>query len=390
MTRLPDESIIFQNTTGDAGMENLYIYGKLNYNFENDDITSKSINAGSGQFNNISLNTINATSHITTTATITALDLTATNNVSVGSSVTAGSFYGHGSNLTGIEAFVKGMIILWYGNTNNVPTGFALCDGTNDTPDLRDKFVVGAGSAYTPGDTGGSANATLVSHSHTTNSTIEESSSSAKSLTGSVRRIGEGYRAQGFTTGIFTKVNDGNNNITGSCSNSPVAGVTFDGTSLAETAAHMTCRMIFHPERANRQVEYHSRDSNQPGLEKVLERVIKETIYSKAKDNHNREIKRAVDHVILDHLISLSNNKASSPSTQSIVLGNIQSLRFELGRKKTNSEKDEYHSNLLKRKIDIYLNDPKNYQAIEVPKAPPGSPIGIEIGCTLEYGIPIH
>ena len=39
--RLPDESISFQNTTGDAGMENLYIYGKLNYNFENDDITSK-------------------------------------------------------------------------------------------------------------------------------------------------------------------------------------------------------------------------------------------------------------------------------------------------------------------------------------------------------------
>ena len=172
MTRLPDESISFQNTTGDAGMENLYIYGKLNYNFENDDITSKSINAGSGQFNNISLNTINATSHITTTATITALDLTATNNVSVGSSVTAGSFYGDGSNLTGIEAFVKGMIILWYGDTNNVPNGFALCDGTNDTPDLRDKFVVGAGSAYTPGDTGGADSVTLTvdqipPHTHT-------------------------------------------------------------------------------------------------------------------------------------------------------------------------------------------------------------------------------
>ena len=159
MTRLPDESISFQNTTGDAGMENLYIYGKLNYNFENDDITSKSINAGSGQFNNISLNTINATSHITTTATITALDLTATNNVSVGSSVTAGSFYGDGSNLTGIEAFVKGMIILWYGNTSNVPSGFALCDGTNDTPDLRDKFVIGAGNSYAVNATGGSTTA---------------------------------------------------------------------------------------------------------------------------------------------------------------------------------------------------------------------------------------
>ena len=182
MTRLPDESISFQNTTGDAGMENLYIYGKLNYNFENDDITSKSINAGSGQFNNISLNTINATSHITTTATITALDLTATNNlsvtnnVSVGSSVTAGSFYGDGSNLTGIEAFVKGMIILWYGNTSNVPSGFALCDGTNDTPDLRDKFVIGASAGtgdtsypgLSPGATGGQADAIVPNHTHPT------------------------------------------------------------------------------------------------------------------------------------------------------------------------------------------------------------------------------
>ena len=239
MTRLPDESISFQNTTGDAGMENLYIYGKLNYNFENDDITSKSINAGSGQFNNISLNTINATSHITTTATITALDLTATNNVSVGSSVTAGSFYGDGSNLTGIEAFVKGMIILWYGDTSTIPNGFALCDGTNDTPDLRDKFVVGAsdstGDSTYPGlspncTPGGSADATLVSHSHTTNSTIEEGSSTAKSLTGSVRRISEGYRVSGTASGVFTKVNDGNNPVTGAASNSPVAGFTFDGT----------------------------------------------------------------------------------------------------------------------------------------------------------------
>ena len=39
MTRLPDESINFQNTTGDSGIENLYVYGKFNYNFENDDLT---------------------------------------------------------------------------------------------------------------------------------------------------------------------------------------------------------------------------------------------------------------------------------------------------------------------------------------------------------------
>ena len=44
MTRLPDESISFQNTVGDSGVENLYVYGKLNYDFKGDDITVKSIN----------------------------------------------------------------------------------------------------------------------------------------------------------------------------------------------------------------------------------------------------------------------------------------------------------------------------------------------------------
>ena len=49
-------------------------------------------------------------------------------------------------------------------------------------------------------------------------------------LTGDVRRISEGFRASGTASGVFTKVNDPNNPITGSSSNSPVAGFTFDGT----------------------------------------------------------------------------------------------------------------------------------------------------------------
>ena len=105
-----------------------------------------------------------------------------------------------------------------------------MCDGNNGTPNLQDKFIVGAGSSYAVAATGGSADATLVSHSHTTNSTIEENSSNTKDLTGDVRRISEGYRSQGTASGIHTKVNDGNNNITGSSSTSPVAGFTTDVT----------------------------------------------------------------------------------------------------------------------------------------------------------------
>ena len=59
-----------------------------------------------------------------------------------------------------------GGIILWSGSVGTIPTGWALCNGTNGTPDLRSRFVVGAGSAYNVNATGGSANAVVVSHSH--------------------------------------------------------------------------------------------------------------------------------------------------------------------------------------------------------------------------------
>jgi len=37
----------------------------------------------------------------------------------------------------------------------DIPVGFSLCNGSNGTPDLRDKFIVGAGDSYNPADTGG-------------------------------------------------------------------------------------------------------------------------------------------------------------------------------------------------------------------------------------------
>ena len=60
-----------------------------------------------------------------------------------------------------------GGIFLWSGSIGSIPAGYVLCNGSNGTPDLRDRFVVGAGSTYAVNATGGSANATLVSHTHT-------------------------------------------------------------------------------------------------------------------------------------------------------------------------------------------------------------------------------
>lgn len=55
-------------------------------------------------------------------------------------------------------ALPRGIITMWAGAADNVPSGWHLCDGSDDTPDLRNMFIVGAGSSYSPGNTGGSQN----------------------------------------------------------------------------------------------------------------------------------------------------------------------------------------------------------------------------------------
>jgi hypothetical protein len=75
------------------------------------------------------------------------------------------------------SAFVAGMIMMWSGTIATIPSGWLLCNGSSGTPDLRNRFVIGAfsdttGVAYTTvtganTQTGGSKDAIVVSHTHT-------------------------------------------------------------------------------------------------------------------------------------------------------------------------------------------------------------------------------
>ena len=209
----PDDIIFSQSESGDSAFENLFVYGKLNYNFKNDDVTVKSLSvSGISSFTNdvnftgdITLDEITCrnadvtgvatvrtglyvegklfdgdgdfgtsgqllSSDGTDTVWIDASTTSVANANNVGTNLnstnadqfitfvenssgnnpirvdaglkynpstnrlTAGSFAGDGSALSGIEAFVTGMIILWSGAADAIPSGFVLCDGNNSTP----------------------------------------------------------------------------------------------------------------------------------------------------------------------------------------------------------------------------------------------------------------
>lgn len=115
-------------------------------------------------------------------------------------------------------ALPYGMITLWYGTIATIPNGWALCDGTNGTPNLTNMFVIGANADYngvptsnvtsTPLSTGGSAASSLPIHTHGVNDNGHNHSLNAAGNAttnptangGSVQFIATG--PGGFETGI--------------------------------------------------------------------------------------------------------------------------------------------------------------------------------------------
>jgi microcystin-dependent protein len=123
--------------------------------------------------------------------------------------------------------FPLGGIILWSGSLASIPVGWVLCDGASGTPDLRDRFVVGAGLGYAVADTGGEATVALVtdnlpSHSHTL-----DSGTISSAVTG-ISIVSDGAHSHTVTTNAgTTQPNEGGD-----------AGGGYQGTITSTTSTH--------------------------------------------------------------------------------------------------------------------------------------------------------
>ncbi len=125
----------------------------------------------------------------------------------------------------------SGLIAMWSGSIATIPAGWYLCNGANGTPDLRYKFIVGAGSTYAVAATGGSADAIVVSHTHT-------ATTSSTSLTGEISSQYANGSNYGGTTGVFSQTNyqvdgDGGESRAGRT-------IYFDGTHSHTTTVSST------------------------------------------------------------------------------------------------------------------------------------------------------
>jgi hypothetical protein len=106
----------------------------------------------------------------------------------------------------------RGGIIMWSGALNAVPAGWVICNGANGTPDLRNRFVVGAGDSFNAGETGGRRVISEVpQHDHGPGSLVTAPggahghTTDVASLTGSMVNISETWAGSGSASGILAK-----------------------------------------------------------------------------------------------------------------------------------------------------------------------------------------
>ena len=107
------------------------------------------------QFQTVGISTFNGNVFITGISTFVG-NTTHVGNVQVSS----------GSSFIGAGTIPVGGIIMWSGSIASIPTGWALCNGSSGTPDLRDRFIVGAGNIYSVAGIGGTTDSQLPAHTH--------------------------------------------------------------------------------------------------------------------------------------------------------------------------------------------------------------------------------
>ena len=98
------------------------------------------------------------------------------------------------------NAVISGMILMWSGPIASIPLGYLLCNGASGTPDLRDRMVMGAGSSYSPSNTGGYSNGQVVNHTHTATTVAAGTHTHAGSTTSGTGNHTHTMKASQFST----------------------------------------------------------------------------------------------------------------------------------------------------------------------------------------------
>jgi len=154
----------------------------------------------------------------------------------------------------------------------------------------------------------------------------------------------------------------------------------FDGLAPAEAAAEHTLGFLFNAERAARLVEFHSRNGENPGLEEVLDVLLRATWKAPHGQDYNAQIAGVVDNVALYDLMALVANDHASEEVRAISSQALDELYVWLNAHKGMIEPiaDQAHISFALRQIEQFRKDPKKIDLTPPAEPPDGQPIGTD------------
>lgn len=154
-------------------------------------------------------------------------------------------------------------------------------------------------------------------------------------------------------------------------------GLTFDPIAAAESAAGTTLQFMLQPERAARLIEYQARDSAQPGLLPVLEKLIAQTWKAPQQTGYKGELQRLVNNLTLKQLLTLAATTDAPESVRGIALLEIDALKTWM-HNTVKTTAGNQKANLLfgLSQIDEFGKDPDKFKPAPELAMPDGSPIG--------------
>ena len=151
-------------------------------------------------------------------------------------------------------------------------------------------------------------------------------------------------------------------------------GQMFDAITPAVTAADLAVGFLFDEVRAARLVEQNALDATLPGLHGVIDKVIAATFGPSPADSYEAEIQRAVQRVVIDHLMRLAST-ADMSQVRAIASAKLRARAAALPS--IGSTPSAAHGSLLASDIKRFLDRPAPpAAATPIPTAPPGAPIG--------------
>ncbi|MEO9483088.1 MAG: zinc-dependent metalloprotease [Ekhidna sp.] len=154
-------------------------------------------------------------------------------------------------------------------------------------------------------------------------------------------------------------------------------GPAFDYLAAVETAASVPFSFIFNADRFNRLLTYKARNNDQPGVDAVLNRTVKDVWMNPATNSLDRTLQKVVETEMLKHLMDLAVNDRAYDEVRAKATAKIKEIRAYANGKKGRKTNDDgsYYTYVMSR-IDRFLEEPEAFKIPNTINAPDGSPIG--------------